>query len=143
MDLVFLDATIIDGISTPRYKANVHIKVSKDDPTSTISKISPTFTQSEISDFKSSGARIIDCQDEKYVLCPGFIDMHAHSDLSLLHTPDHEAKISQGVTTEVIGQDGIGYAPVDVVCLENIRKQIAGWNGNPKEEGFVSDRRPM
>lgn len=64
--------------------------------------------------------------------------MHAHSDLNLLHTPEHEAKISQGVTTEVIGQDGIGYAPVDDECLKHIRRQIAGWNGNPKDDGFVS-----
>jgi N-acyl-D-amino-acid deacylase len=40
------------------------------------------------------------------VLCPGFIDMHAHSDLYLLTHPGHEPKVSQGVTTEVVGQDG-------------------------------------
>lgn len=33
-----------------------------------------------------------------HVLSPGFIDMHAHSDLYLLSHPDHEAKISQGCT---------------------------------------------
>ena len=36
--------------------------------------------------------------------------MHAHSDLRLLTDPGHFPKISQGVTTEVIGQDGISYA---------------------------------
>lgn len=33
-----------------------------------------------------------------HVLSPGFIDMHAHSDLYLLSHPDHEAKITQGCT---------------------------------------------
>jgi len=41
-------------------------------------------------------ARRIDAKG--YYLSPGFIDMHAHSDLYLLTHPDHEAKISQGCT---------------------------------------------
>lgn len=66
------------------------------------------------------------------VLAPGFIDMHAHSDLAVLADRAHLAKISQGVTTEVLGQDGIGYAPVDDQVLPGIRLQIAGWNGRPE-----------
>lgn len=42
------------------------------------------------------GTRKIDAKG--YMLCPGFIDMHAHSDLYLLTHPAHEAKISQGCT---------------------------------------------
>jgi N-acyl-D-amino-acid deacylase len=57
--------------------------------------------------------------------------MHAHSDLALLAEPEHLAKISQGVTLELLGQDGLGYAPVDDVTLPNIRRQITGWNGDP------------
>lgn len=83
-----------------------------------------------------SASRTIDCEDGKFSLCPGFIDMHAHSDLSVLHTPAHLAKITQGVTTEVIGQDGIGYAPVNDACLGRIRKQISGWNGDLADEEF-------
>lgn len=43
-----------------------------------------------------SGARVIPA--DGHILCPGFIDMHAHSDLYLLTHPEHEAKISQGCT---------------------------------------------
>ena len=57
------------------------------------------------------------------VLCPGFIDMHAHSDLQILLEPDHLAKISQGVTTELLGQDGLSYAPVDDAALAMLREQ--------------------
>ena len=57
------------------------------------------------------------------VLSPGFIDMHAHSDLQLLLDPDHYAKLSQGVTTEVLGQDGLSYAPVDDAALAGVRAQ--------------------
>lgn len=62
--------------------------------------------------------------------------MHAHSDLSVLHTPDHLAKITQGVTTEVLGQDGISYAPTSDETMARVRRQISGWNGNPADPGF-------
>jgi N-acyl-D-aspartate/D-glutamate deacylase len=42
------------------------------------------------------GATVVDATG--HILCPGFIDMHAHSDLYLLTHPDHEAKITQGCT---------------------------------------------
>lgn len=66
-----------------------------------------------------------------HVVAPGFIDMHAHSDLAVLADPEHLAKTMQGFTTEVVGQDGIGYAPVSESVMEHTREQIAGWNGVP------------
>ncbi|MFB7251497.1 family 20 glycosylhydrolase [Microbacterium sp. NPDC056234] len=63
------------------------------------------------------------------VLAPGFIDMHAHSDLAVLRGAEHTAKVRQGVTCEVIGQDGLGYAPLDDRAAAAIPAQIAGWNG--------------
>jgi N-acyl-D-amino-acid deacylase len=65
------------------------------------------------------------------VLAPGFIDLHAHSDLAVLTDPEHLAKTTQGVTTEVLGQDGLSYAPVNDVTLDVLREQLAGWNGVP------------
>ncbi|KAF2114610.1 putative D-aminoacylase [Lophiotrema nucula] len=129
-DVLFECASVIDGTgATPRFTASVLVRAGK------IHKICkeplpPAQAHNE--------ARIVDCKNASWVLSPGFIDMHAHSDLSLLHTPEHLAKITQGVTTEVIGQDGISYAPVDDVCLSHIRSQIAGWNGNPQDDGFWS-----
>ena len=41
-----------------------------------------------------------------HVVCPGFIDMHAHSGLMILAEPQHEPKVRQGITTELIGVDG-------------------------------------
>ena len=46
------------------------------------------------------------------VVCPGFIDLHAHSALMALANPRHEPKVFQGITTELIGVDGISYAPM-------------------------------
>jgi N-acyl-D-aspartate/D-glutamate deacylase len=45
-------------------------------------------------------------------LAPGFIDVHTHDDNAVLRAPDCLAKISQGVTTVVVGNCGISAAPV-------------------------------
>lgn len=82
-----------------------------------------------------AGARIVDADGR--VLAPGFIDMHAHSDLAVLSDPDHLAKVSQGVTTEVVGQDGLSYAPTTDETMAALREQIAGWNGVPADIDFA------
>ena len=49
--------------------------------------------------------KIVDATD--LTLSPGFIDMHAHSDLAVISDHEHLAKVTQGVTLEVVGQDGL------------------------------------
>src|ERR1700744_4223054 len=49
---------------------------------------------------------------EAFVLAPGFIDTHTHDDTSVIETPDMLPKISQGVTTVIVGNCGISAAPV-------------------------------
>lgn len=41
------------------------------------------------------------------VVTPGFIDIHTHSDVSVLFTPGMESSLAQGVTSEVVGNCGI------------------------------------
>lgn len=65
------------------------------------------------------------------VVCPGFIDVHTHSDLVPLAEPRCEAKVMQGVTTEVIGQDGLSYAPLTDETLPFFRTAFAALNGDP------------
>lgn len=54
-------------------------------------------------------AAIVDCTDR--VVAPGFVDIHCHSDLSLLAYPSNESRITQGITTEVVGNCGMSPAP--------------------------------
>jgi N-acyl-D-amino-acid deacylase len=63
------------------------------------------------------------------VVCPGFVDMHSHSDIAWLAAPDALAKVRQGVTTEIIGQDGISYAPVSPKNMPFWQDYLAGING--------------
>lgn len=57
-----------------------------------------------------SARRVIDAHS--MAVCPGFIDFHSHSDDNLLIDPRAQSKIRQGVTTEVLGQDGESLAPL-------------------------------
>ncbi len=67
------------------------------------------------------------------MLTPGFVDMHTHSDVQLLAHPDHACKVHQGVTLEVLGQDGLALAPTDDATMALLRAQLAGWNGAEPE----------
>lgn len=80
---------------------------------------------------RAGGARIVAA--EGLAVAPGFIDMHAHSDLAVLTDPEHRAKTTQGVTTEVLGQDGLSYAPATERTRGILREQLAGWNGLPSD----------
>jgi N-acyl-D-amino-acid deacylase len=64
-------------------------------------------------------------------LTPGFIDLHSHSDLAVISDPAHLAKVTQGVTLEVVGQDGLSYVPSNEETLHTLREQLYGWNGEP------------
>ncbi|WP_280342421.1 N-acyl-D-amino-acid deacylase family protein [Nocardia neocaledoniensis] len=121
-DTLFRDIDIVDGTGAPRRRGDVLVRDGR------------------IAEIAAPGAITADATvvatRPGSVLAPGFIDMHAHSDLHLLTHPEHTPKITQGVTTEVIGQDGLSYAPIDDAALAVVRKQIAGWNGNPADLDF-------
>ncbi|TRO46941.1 D-aminoacylase, partial [Candidatus Bathyarchaeota archaeon] len=68
------------------------------------------------------------------VVAPGFIDSHSHSDLMLLAEPEAKQKIMQGITTEIVGQDGLGEAPIRGEDVENWRSYLSGLNGDPDIE---------
>ena len=67
------------------------------------------------------------------IVAPGFIDLHSHSGLMIFLDPLHEPKVRQGVTTEVIGVDGLSYAPIpDPADLEALVHMNAGLDGRPQ-----------
>ncbi|MGW8481777.1 family 20 glycosylhydrolase [Microbacterium sp. NPDC055903] len=113
---VYRGATVVDGTGAPRRSADVAVEGAR------------------VVHVGSGAARelpegSIEIDASGLVLAPGFIDMHAHSDLAVLSGAAHTAKLLQGVTCEVIGQDGLGYAPLDDAAAVAIPAQIAGWNG--------------
>ncbi|MEU3215452.1 D-aminoacylase [Streptomyces sp. NPDC006971] len=132
MDLVIRDAYVIDGTGSPGRRADVAVDGGR------IAAIHPEDAPGP----RPSGRRVLDA--DGLALSPGFIDMHAHSDLALLRDPDHSAKAAQGVTLEVLGQDGLSYAPADDRTLAEVRRTIAGWNGGgPEDLGVDFDWRTV
>lgn len=97
LDVVIRHGWVADGTGNPRYPADVAIEHGR------IVAVEP------LSDTVSA-ARTIDATGK--IVCPGFIDPHSHSDWSLLANPTAESTIRQGVTTEVVGNCGEGFAPV-------------------------------
>ncbi|THA49565.1 amidohydrolase family protein [Streptomyces sp. A1136] len=119
MDLVIRGARVVDGTGGPSYTADVAVHEGRIEAIGRIG---------------AGGLRTLDAHG--LVLAPGFVDMHAHSDLALLRDPDHSAKVAQGVTLEVLGQDGLSYAPADDRTLTGVRAAIAGWNGSGDDIDF-------
>lgn len=97
-DWVFRNARIIDGTGAPSYLGEVAVTGDM------ISAVGPVGTIAE------QGINEVDLGGR--ALAPGFIDAHTHDDRIVLDAPDMLPKISQGVTSVVVGNCGISLAPV-------------------------------
>ncbi|WP_459191094.1 N-acyl-D-amino-acid deacylase family protein [Halosimplex sp. J119] len=114
--LAFWNAQILDGTGGPSYTGNVRVADGRID---------------RISDEPLHADRVIDLDGAS--LAPGFIDMHAHSELRLLEQPGAPEKVTQGVTTEVLGQDGVSVAPVGTNLREEWAERIKSLDGSIDE----------
>jgi N-acyl-D-amino-acid deacylase len=108
-DLLIQQARIIDGSGAPSFVADVAIGGD------TIAQIGPT---------SSSQARVM-IDGTGLTVAPGFIDLHTHSDYTLLINPLAESKVHQGVTTEVIGNCGTSPAPLGDEAYPIIHARMA------------------
>lgn len=121
LDLLIRGGLVIDGTGNPGFYAAVGVENER-----------VVVLRGDVS--RMQAARVIDAAD--HVVCPGFIDMHAHSGLVILAEPRHEPKVHQGVTTELIGVDGCSYAPFhshdDFLKFVQIN---SGLDGNPTLPG--------
>ncbi len=96
LDLLIRNGMVIDGSGSPGFYAAVLVQGD-----------TVTLHRGDVSGLEA--ARVIDAAG--YVVSPGFVDLHSHAGLSILESPHHDPKVRQGVTTELIGIDGISYAP--------------------------------
>jgi N-acyl-D-amino-acid deacylase len=117
IDVLIHGGTVVDGSGNPGYRAAVGIVGDQ-----------LSILRGDVAGIEAR--RSIDAAG--LVVAPGFIDMHSHSGLVILEEPAHEAKLRQGVTTELIGVDGISYAPLtDRADLEDLVVLNAGLDGRP------------
>ena len=117
LDLIIANGLVVDGSGSPGFHAAVLVEGDR-----------VTIHRGDASDLQA--ARTIDAAG--HVVCPGFVDLHSHAGLTILGEPHHDPKVRQGVTTELIGIDGISHAPFKTA--DELQRYIwldAGLNGYP------------
>ena len=117
LDLLIINGQVIDGSGSPGFHAAVSVADNR-----------VAVHRGDVSALEA--VRTIDASG--CVVCPGFIDLHSHAGLTILGQPHHDPKVRQGVTTELVGIDGISHAPFKT--REELHRYIwldSGLNGYP------------
>jgi N-acyl-D-amino-acid deacylase len=107
LDLLLTGGVLIDGTGSPPYPTDVGIVKGH------IVALGTLREREAHQVFDVSGLFVT----------PGFIDIHAHSDLTVLVDPRAESKVRQGVTTDVSGQCGLSAAPL----AGEAREELGVW----------------
>lgn len=102
-------ATIYDGSGTPPFIADVLLAGG------VISRIGRTLPP--------AGCEVVEAAG--LILAPGFINTHSHSELEIFRDPRLLQVIGQGITTEVLGQDGSSVAPIDSAHVQELAENMA------------------
>ncbi len=118
--IVFRNGFVVDGTGKKGFNADVAVHNGR---IAAVGTIPP-----------GAGAEEYDISG--MAITPGFIDMHSHSDIVALSEPELLPKVMQGITSELLGQDGIGPAPLpdDPAVISSWRSYLAGLAGNPPLE---------
>src|SRR5216117_3991398 len=109
-ELIIRGGQLIDGTGAPAREADVSVSSGR------VVAIEPRSAR--------PARREIDARGQ--VVAPGFIDIHTHSDFTLPLNPRAEAKIRQGVTTEVVGNCGFSVAPALPGKVDALREYLSG-----------------
>jgi N-acyl-D-amino-acid deacylase len=117
-DVLLRNARILDGTGGPWLEADLAVEGDR------IAALGALAS--------ARAALEIDCAGAS--LAPGFIDAHSHSDLVVFEDGSCAPKLMQGVTTELLGQDGIAAAPIRTEHKADWRRHLSGLLGNPKLE---------
>ena len=115
-DLVLTNGRILDGCGNPWFWGDLAIHQGK------LLSIAPLGTL--------QGRKTTDVNGR--FVAPGFVDIHTHSDLSILVNRRAESVVRQGVTTEIIGNCGMSPAPVGVDHLADIRQYWGSISDQPE-----------
>ncbi len=124
-DIILRNGLVLDGRGNAPRRANIAV----------FSDSIALVTDQDITRART----VIDCTG-KYV-APGFIDAHCHTDFLVLTDPKAEARIGQGITTDVTGNCGIGTFPYSSPVLKEMVKDVIGEWKEWKWKDFSSMKR--
>lgn len=99
LDVVVRNGIVVDGTGAPRFSADVGVQDGR------IATLGDLSNVAAVQELDASGL----------IVAPGFIDIHSHSDFTLLVDPRAQSSVAQGVTTELVGNCGHGCAPLSDV----------------------------
>ena len=109
LDIILEGGTVYDGTGRPGYVADIGVAGGR------IQAIGDLADATTCEKLGVSGLTV----------APGFIDLHTHSDFTLLVDGHAESQVHQGVTTETVGQCGFSCAPV--TCDRSIETGAIGY----------------
>ena len=105
LDVLIKNGKIYDGIGNPWFRADIGVEEGKITSIGELKRISADV--------------VIDASG--LVVCPGFIDIHCHSDFQLILNPRMDSKVYQGVTTELNGNCGNSPSPLIGPDIKELR----------------------
>ena len=137
-DVIILKGKIVDGTGNPWYRADVGVKDGR------IARISPTTLK--------EADRIVDASG--LLVCPGFVNLHSHSDSTLLSHNNAENCLAMGLVTELVGSCGSSVAPITKEYRENLESwglmeedvdwlTLAEWRSKLEEKGIGVNVAPL
>ena len=117
-DVIIIGGTVVDGSGSPGYRADVGVAGEKIEALGNLSH--------------AESRQVIDATG--LAVSPGFIDPHTHSEGALLVDPQHAYGLRQGITTEILGLDGMSYAPLSAENYRMYRHWLGGVLGDPPDD---------
>ncbi|GAA2896758.1 N-acyl-D-amino-acid deacylase family protein [Microbacterium esteraromaticum] len=123
IDVVIRGARVIDGSGAPAFTADIGVAGSR---VAFVGRAPGAAPATEI-------------EGDGLLLTPGLIDPHSHSDWSILSNRDALSTVHQGVTTEIVGNCGVTYAPIAKGDEETARRALAafGYQGDVRWRSFA------
>ena len=117
LDLVIKGGLVVDGTGKAGYLADVGVRDGK------IAVIDRSMSL--------TGQETIDARG--LVVAPGFVDIHSHTDRTILRNPGAGSSLLQGITTEITGMCGGSAAPITDQAAERYKRMAAEWGGEAAE----------